>query len=341
MSRFTQEEEVKILKEARDLTATIEAEEEELKELRAARFESMPSAPVKKVLPQPKKLQSPQKVQPQYPPAPRANYSFSEHIKAAFKEDTVKSVLLLILPVIWLAVMYFSYSGKLNEMNKELAKDPEYLKAREEAEMIAAEKQKELDEKYREEQEKLDEKYREEQKILDEEYDKLKQHYDTVTLPDYNKRLEEWSNKQEIKIHIIENEIELNKESLEELYGETKLVSAKYREIWMLDWLYEDMSTSEHDLSESITLLNNERQLEAIKDAGDRTNKAVNNMRRDMNLGLGAVYAAVDEGNYLQSETASLLAKTRRDINIGNVAAASQRRKTNKYLDELINGKKK
>jgi len=325
MNNFSQDQQVKIVKEALDLSVIIKTEEDELQKLKAEKFDSIPKAPVKKELP------PPQIVQPQYPPVPKANYSFGDHVKAYFKENMAKSILLLLfLSLVWLILVFISYSDKLKEMNDKLAQEPEYIKARANAEKAAAEKQDEINKKHKEEQEKIDI-----------EYEKNKSYYDTVTIPDYNNRLEKWENNQKIKIQIIENEINLNSETLSELYGETKIISAKYREIWMLDWLYEDMSTSDHDIRESITLLNSERQIDATERAASRTSKAIENMHRDMNQGFGAIYAAVDEGNELQAETVSRLSKIRRDINIGNAVGTYQRDITNSYLDELINGKKK
>lgn len=320
MSKFTQEHQTEIIKKARDLTATIMAEEDELEDLESDSFDEMPKAPVRRVLPQPNKIQ------PQYPPVPRANYAITDHVKNFYKEDKTKAIIgtiLLITPLFWLIVIYVfsSYSKKLKEMSEKLAQAPEYLKARAEAEKVAAEQQKEAENTVKAEQEKIDTKYKED-----------KTHYDNVTIPEYKKELAKWESIQKRKIQIMENELDLNEKALEELYAETKLVSATYRELWILEWLYEDMSTSDHDIRYATELLDRDRQRLATTEAGMITQRAINNMNQTMMQGFTAVYNAIEEGNEIQEETMAVLSKTRRDVNIGNIVGTAQRHNTNKIL---------
>ncbi len=315
MSTFTQEQQTDIIKKARDLTAAIMAEKDELKHLQAQRFKPIPEAPARFVLPQP------DKIQPQYPPAPRSTYSFTDHIKVYFKENTLKAILLLPAFLILVVVIYFSYLSRLEEYNKVLAQTPEYLKARAEAEEAAAAQQQEQDAKYKAQQEKFDADFKEN-----------KAHYDNVTLPEYKIELAQWENNQQRKIQIIEDELALNQTALEELYKETKLVSATYRALWILDWLYEDMSTSDHDIRYATELLDRDRQRLATSEAGRITQRAINNMNQTMMQGFTAVYSAIEDGNDIGEETLAILSKTRRDVNIGNIVGTAQRHNTNKIL---------
>lgn len=316
MSTFTQEQQTEIIKKARDLTATIMAEKNELKALQSQSFKPVPDAPARRILP------PPAKVQPQYPPAPRANYSFTEHIKTYFKENTIMAVaLLLFVAVILVVVIYLSYLKRLAELNEVLAQSPDYQKARAEAEIIADEQQQKLEAEAKAEQEKADAEYKEK-----------KAHYDNVILPEYKNELAHWEIIQNKKIQIIKNELELNESALEQLYAETKLVSATYRALWILDWLYEDMSTSDHDIRYATELLDRDRQRLATTEAGRITQRAINNMNQTMMQGFSAVYNAIEDGNDIQEETMAILSKTRRDVNLGNIVGTVQRHNTNKIL---------
>ena len=315
MSTFTQEQQTDIIKKARDLTATIMAEKGELKQLQAQRFKPIPEEPSRFVLPKP------DKIQPQYPPAPKSSYSYTEHCKVYFKENTLKAVLLLPAFLILVVVIYFSYLSRLEEYNKVLAQTPEYLKARAEAEEVATAQQQEQDAKYKAQQEKFDADYKEK-----------KANYDNVTLPEYKTELAQWENNQSRKIQIIENELSLNQTALDELYTQTKLVSATYRALWILDWLYEDMSTSDHEIRYATELLDRDRQRLATVEAGRITQRAINNMNNTMMQGFAAVYSAIEDGNDIGEETLAILSKTRRDVNIGNIVGTAQRHNTNKIL---------
>lgn len=316
MSTFTQEQQTEIIKKARDLTATIMAEKNELKALQSQSFKPVPDAPSRRILP------PPVKIQPQYPPAPRANYSFTEHIKTYFKENTIMAVaLLLFVAVILVVVIYLSYLKRLAELNEALAQSLDYQKARAEAERIADEQQQKLEAEAKAEQEKADAEYKEK-----------KAHYDNVILPEYKNELAQWEIIQNKKIQIIKNELKLNESALEQLYAETKLVSATYRALWILDWLYEDMSTSDHDIRYATELLDRDRQRLATTEAGRITQRAINNMNQTMMQGFSAVYNAIEDGNDIQEETMAILSKTRRDINLGNIVGTVQRHNTNKIL---------
>lgn len=316
MSTFTQEQQTEIIKKARDLTATIMSEKNELKTLQSQSFKPVPDAPARRILP------PPVKIQPQYPPAPKSDYSFTEHIKTYFKENTIIAVaLLLFVAVILVVVVYLSYLKKLAELNEVLAQSPDYQKARAEAERIADEQQQKLEAEFKAEQDKADAEYKEK-----------KAHYDNVILPEYKVELAQWESIQNRKIQIIKNELELNESALEQLYAETKLVSATYRALWILDWLYEDMNTSDHDIRYATELLDRDRQRLATTEAGRITQRAINNMNQTMMQGFSAVYNAIEDGNDIQEETMAILSKTRRDVNLGNIVGTVQRHNTNKIL---------
>lgn len=336
MSRFTQEQQTEIIKHARDLTATIEFEERELNKLKVQKFKNVPTPPKHK-----EELWQ-EIFEPQYPPVPKTNYKYGDHIKSLLKieEGTNKTMLIIVAILVlifagWIIGVAFiasvvSYFQKKKEINEGLANSPEYLQAVADAERIAKEKQIEHDRL-------LDEK----QKEHDLQYEKDKEHYDNVILPQYKKEKEEWENNRSRKVSILEEEVRLNREMLTTLYDETKLVSVTYRPLWILCWLYDDMSSSDHEIRYATELLDKERQLLATEKAGQIVTHAVGKLENSMLQGMNAIYNAIDYGNALQEETITEISKVRRDMNIGNIIGTVQRHNTNKMLEELVPKKKK
>ena len=341
MSKFTQPEETMIVKNAMELTATIMLEENELNKVKSDTFRSSPNPPVRKVLSQPNDIR------PQYPPKPTTTYSYTDYLKELISKykifvgiaaiaiiilsllNTIFSVLLILfVPVCLFAVLiytYFSYCAKRKTLNQQLSESPEYLQAVENAEKEAEKQQKELAEKSRQEQEKLDA-----------EYEEKKRHYENVTVPEYNRELNNWKSIQEKKRLFLEEELKYNNEALNDLYETSKLISATYRDLWILKWLYEDMSTSDHDIRYATELLDRDRQRLVTEEAGKRTESAVHDIERTMKTGFNAIYNAIEYGNELQEDSIEILNKTRRDNNVSNLLGTVQRHNTNKALKGLL-----
>ena len=80
MSKFTQNEETEIVKSARDITATIEYEEREVKRLKSESFSEPPEPPVRKI------LEKAKKVEPKYPEKPQTALKYSEYFKESIEE---------------------------------------------------------------------------------------------------------------------------------------------------------------------------------------------------------------------------------------------------------------
>ena len=337
MSKFTQNEETEIVKSARDITATIEYEERDVKRLKSESFSEPPEPPVRKI------LEKAKKVEPEYPEKPKTTYKYSEYFKEKVMKYSLparilRGIVLVLLALsgigylIILVLFGFSYKNyiqKKKEMNNQLANSKEYLQAVENAEKTAQKKQKELEEKIRLEQEKIDK-----------EYATQKQQYESVILPQYNDALNLWNANQERKIAIIEEEIRLNKEALDELYANTKIVSLTYRALWILSWLYNDMSTSDHDIRYATELLDRDRQRLATQEAGNIVRKSVGQVEQTMKVGFNAVYNAIEDGNELQLDTINNLSKMRRNMNTGNVIGTVQRHNTNKMLEQMVKKKR-
>lgn len=350
MSKFTQSEETAIVKNAMDLTSTILFEESELRKTKAENFRSMPTPPKRKIATQPNEIK------PQYPAPPKTTFSYSDFIKEAIGKykkyyipASIIAVILLILGFVVLRfffiplltslsfmaavpiliVSFVSYNSKRNALNKQLAETPEYLQEVENAKKEAEKLQKEAEEKVRKEQEKFDV-----------EYEKEKNHYETVIVPEYKEALDAWTVVKEKKISFLEEELKCNNEALSDLYDTSKLISTRYRELWILTWLYEDMSSSDHDIRYATELLDRERQRVASKEIAERTENAINDMKNTMEDGFSEVYNAIEYGNELQEKSIKILSKSRRDNNIANLVGTAQRHNTNKMLESLLPKKK-
>lgn len=364
MSQFTQQQETEIVCDAMKLTYAIQTENEELSRLKAERFRSRPEPPQRRI------IAAPDKVTPQYPAKPRSSLSFS----TALKENSKKwkkwfiiggavAVLLIVLSIIisvaarnkspygaassfslvplaislinGIIIVFFITSlvrffRMRSEQNQQLEDSPEYQKQLRAAEAAATEKQKELDNKHREAQ-----------AAADREYEAVKKKYETEIVPAYEKAAREWQTLQSRKIEAISNDLSVNSGLLNELYDQTRIISSKYRDLRLLEWLYEDMSTSDHDIRYATELLDRERQLVATQEAGASVRSSIDQMHSNMMQGMSAVYAAIEEGNNIQAETSALLNKTRRQMNYGTILTGIQNRKTNNLLGEISDSIKK
>ena len=99
------------------------------------------------------------------------------------------------------------------------------------------------------------------------------------------------------------------------------------------------MSTSEHDFERSLDVLNAQNMQDALKSVNEKVDTLTNVTYQ----GFSEVLSGIDYSNYQLDEINNNLGKVRRDINIGNAAAITQRRKMNKNikstnakLDELL-----
>ncbi len=354
---YTQEEQTEIVRDAMTLTSTIQVEEEELARLRAEAFRAKPAPPKRKVLPVPQ-------IQAQLPSPPKTQYRFSEYLKDSWKTivifclvgaavfffprlplalhmgaGRVFSALItsiiggsLTFSLVILLVMFVRYRKECQRRNEELAQSPEYLQAVEAAKNAAAAQQKKAQDETAAQQAQIDGKYQSD----------LEQ-YQKVTLPAYEEELARWQEKQREKIAILEEDLEINQETLAKLYDTTRLVSLTYRNLWILRWLYDDMRSSDHDIRYATELLDRERQRIATEQSGRLVQEAIGEVRSDMMSGFQAVYAAVDSGNEALVEE---LRKTRRHQDVSSVIGTVQRHQLNRsaktqtqLLDKHLNRK--
>lgn len=304
MSTYTQEQETEIVKDALFLTKTIELEEEKLVYVENEKFRSQPVAPVHQKLVVPH-------IEPQIPAPPKTNYNYKDFYQE--NKKTIRDGIFFggTISVIKLAK---DFSNKRKEINESLAHSPEYLKAVEEAKQKAIEKQNRVNKEIAEKQARIDAQYATD---LD--------NYNNVLIPNYKKDLEIFNGIKQKKIDMLREDIELNRETLEVLYQETKIISLTYRDIETLKWLYNDMSTSDHDIRYATELFDRQRQLDATLTIGKSVSNEINNLEASMTENIYAVFCAIEDGN-------DELAKTRRNENISNTISIIQRHNLNRII---------
>lgn len=332
MSKYTQKQETEIVRDAMTLTTAIQIGEEELSKQKSKQFKQKPAAPFHKILDIPK-------IQPQIPEAPKTKYSYSEHLKTFIKGKNkfiaigVIAALFLLLCIsmgvvglsmfimlamiavpVLLVIAFLDYQKKKKELNQQLAQSPEYLKSVEEAKRFAEENQQKAKEEIAQKQAEIDAKYKSDL-----------EHYNNVILPEYNREYDAWKITQKLKIEMLEEELQLNKETLDALYTSTNIISNRYRTLGILKWLYDELSSSDITFERAIDLYNAQSLEDQVKGMGGQIAAAINDMHSSMISGFNSVYEAVEAGN-------EELAKTRRDQNLANTAGIIQRHNLNKMV---------
>lgn len=189
-------------------------------------------------------------------------------------------LLLFVLGMYGLPATYFR---KRRELNKELAESPQYLT------LVDATKMKNL-----ELREAAEKEAKEKQVALDKKYEKELAHYNSVVIPsyeatvadhkheyekmqeEYSRDKAEWEEDKAKTIALLSEDISAKQESLAKLYDETKILSIHYREIPLLEWLYDDMRTSDHDIRYATELLDRNRQRVVQEEGVDRVRNCIN-----------------------------------------------------------------
>ena len=348
MSQYTKQQQLEIVQGAMNLQATIESEQARISTLQRSSFKAKPLPPVH---------QKAKPVQPHYPPIPQTNMKFLDYIqndtpffsKLFSKKGilavavalffgmilnivllsgsntlvlgllvTVLCVLLIPAYIILFGYKYYQFIEKRKEINRQLGSAPEYLSARAEAERVA--KQQEEDN----------------QRKLDEQFEKATIEYQSV-LEQYNQDLAEYEHKKSIELSILNQDLEANIDALAELYDTTRLIPKNNRSLYDLVWIYNDMNSSEHEFERSLDTLNADKQ----QTQTEELKKQVNDLTSVTSRGFAEVLDGIDYSNYqLEGMNDQLsdvnynLGKVRRDINLGNLAAAAQRHSTNKKVKE-------
>lgn len=141
------------------------------------------------------------------------------------------------------------------------------------------------------------------QEVVDENYQIKKQEYETEILPKYQEAIKK-----------AKYDLQTAKATLDYHYAATKIVPLQYREIPILQYIYNTISTSDFDVKYAIELYDKNQQ--RILDE--------------------ARLYEQQQANQLAAEQNDIAEKMRRDQNIGNIVGAVQRHNTNKTLNNIF-----
>lgn len=356
MSKYTKEEQTNIVGIAAELETAIIAENDELARLKAQDFRQLPAAPVPVSVPEPQYVNY---------VVPRMN-AMRFFDWASAKTGIPKTVVWLIVLmaqflfflVTWFSVYYtfidspnitallisfgivtifsllvavfalialLTLKKKHNLYVEQIKNSPEYMNA-----CYAASQSTEL------QNQQIKANYEYKCRTVREEYDAAMKNYKNVVVPNYKYELMRWKKQQEEKIALVQKDLNENIEALEILYTTTQLIPSSYHTVDRLTWLYEDMSTSEHDIERAIDLLNNKE----VKDELFKIQMHIDDLRQDMRDGFMGVYSAIQDGNEIQSAMLEDLEKVRRSAKTGNflgVVGIIQNHKRNKMISQIQN----
>ena len=358
MSKYSKEEQTEIVRLAMNLEAVILAEKAELKKLNQESFKSQPKLPIKKQV-----NMNIAPVKPDYSKLPSVNITFTQYLENDMRTNpTILNKLFATHPVIrgflaglaistigmvlgfmfnihgifafaylaasiaWFgSIAYYfmkhkEYLVKIEEYKSNLMKSPLYIQSKEEAEAEATKKQEELVEKLKKQQQEYDA-----------EYNAEVEEYENVILPEYKNELSIWNTKHDMMVQAVTDDLNTNIQMQEDLYAETCLISKNNRSLNKLVWLYEDMSTSEHDIERATDLLNADAQLSATKEVG----QSVSQMQDNVMLGMQAIFSEVQAGNSIQEDVLDRLGDLKRSVDRGNIIATAQRHGTNKQMKKF------
>lgn len=162
----------------------------------------------------------------------------------------------------------------------------------------------------------------------------------------YEAAYREWCNQKDAVSKKLSDELNYLQGCLASLYETTKLVSISYRETWILKWLYNDMSSSDHDVRYATELLDRDRERCAIEQVGQKVAGSIQDMHQDFNTRLEYMIDLVNESINVNIESANnisnQLANVNKSVNkfdthqsIANVVATCQRWATTKELKKI------
>lgn len=134
------------------------------------------------------------------------------------------------------------------------------------------------------------------QAIANQKYEEETRLYETETLPNYQKELDEWTANHEKKIEQVQQDLRNARQNLSLIYQETKIVPSQYRTIEALSYIYEMISTSDYDIKEAVDMYNKEIQRQQEATRIEELQRA-NALADEQNYHLAQQNALIDEQN--------------------------------------------
>ncbi len=200
----------------------------------------------------------------------------------------------------WILIYYFTYYKKAKEENIEAIKNSQ---------------------EYQNQCAAIDAEVQEKQAIANAEYQKKLDEYNNITLPEYQKALNEWTQQHNEKVSTERDILKSATAELSEHYENNKLVPLQYRDTEILQYIYDVISTSDYSVREAIEMYDRERQ-RRLEDERIYQQQLANQI--------------ADEQAQLLSEQNAIAEKARRDANIASVVGTVQRHNTNKMLKDAF-----
>lgn len=325
MAEYTQEQQTEIVYDAMILTATIEREKQELRNVLSEKFKSIPKEPERHVLARPE-------VEVKMPDAPKMKYK--EFLTEKFRGAIIAGALFIIGTILCLGmgindaltmgvgfvIFFFLPVSLFLYLRNKKTTEQKYLESDEYKNAVANAKQK-----AETEQQELDAQREQKQRELDAMYEEESQKYKNEIIPAYESEKSQWLEVHNKKLAFLENDIKYNTEALDNLYEITKKISAPYRELGLLKWLYNDMSTSDHDIVYATELLDRDRQRAATENVGTKVTGALRDLETTIHNDLNYVYDAIQSNTNALDSINDEIDKMRKQNNLGNIAAVYQR----------------
>lgn len=106
----------------------------------------------------------------------------------------------------------------------------------------------------------VDAEIQEKQAIVNAEYQKKLDEYNNITLPEYQKALNEWTRHHNEKVSAERDILKSATAELSEHYENNKVVPLQYRDTEILQYIYDVISTSDYNVREAIEMYDRERQ---------------------------------------------------------------------------------
>ena len=150
----------------------------------------------------------------------------------------------------------------------------------------------------------------------------------------WSDELNSWMVVKQTKLSFVESDLRENTDALDALYTSTKIIPSNYRTTDKLLWLYEDMSTSEHDIERSIDMLNHKETSDLLRNM----NNSIDEVKSTLAVGFSAVYSAIQQNTMIQSQILSnqqYQLESMQAILINQTAALSQQSEMVNSLSEI------
>lgn len=202
--------------------------------------------------------------------------------------------------VYW-AIKRTPYKNRKQERFAQFMQSPEYLNAKAQADMIAQQRQAEMERNFQAQQ-----------AVFDEEYKKAQEHYDSVTLPQYERERSEWTSEHDRDIQDVSDKLDSDKKAQSDLYESSKIIPLHYRSIEPLTYIYQLMSTSDYNIKEAVDMYNKEIQRQQEAARIEELQRA-NALADEQNYRLMQQNELLNDQNELQYQQNAIAEKQRKD----------------------------